>query len=192
MQRCVDWSVHGNGPVRLRRTKCPNEANRAVSMSDTFHTSAQTAAWAALPAPVPLPRPRPLLIKPILILSVPPHDQIPASIPHHTNMHRRIRIMTSVIPEFLSRLEFSKIQFIDQIHIRCALKPYFHRKMSLAVRIRKFYHITRSHSASLKPTSTVSPLISSGRLTSIPSAARRASCSSSDISGSRSFNCIDL
>ena len=54
-----------------------------------------------------------------------------------------------------------------------------------------FYSIL-FQSASLNPTKTLSPLINSGRFTSIPSVANNCSCSSSVISGSFSFRAIDL
>ena len=49
-----------------------------------------------------------------------------------------------------------------------------------------------SHSASLKPTRTLSPLIRNGLFTSIPSVARSLSCSSSLISGNLFFSSMDL
>lgn len=51
-----------------------------------------------------------------------------------------------------------------------------------------FYSSFSAQSASLKPTNTTLPSTSSGRFTSIPSVASRASCSSSVIAGSLSFS----
>ena len=55
-----------------------------------------------------------------------------------------------------------------------------------------YFSSAASHSAGLKPTSTVSPSTTIGRLTSMPSAASRRSCSASGMSGRRSFRFIDL
>ena len=118
-------------PGRTKRLWCPMHSIRALLLQPDL-PFLFPGALVRLPS---------TSVKPILVLSISPHDQIPAAIPQRTDLYGGMGVMSPIIPEILPRLESFKIPFIHQIHIRSTLQPYLHRQMPrCTVRIWKFDH----------------------------------------------------